>query len=134
MNERFSADIKDANKIEELPLPRDRSRVHYKRFHNIYLYITEKCQLRCGHCYMGDRLERALNLPFDKAAQIMSYSRKLGGEYITFLGGEPTLHPDLPKMVDLALELGYRQVMVNSANSANSALAHHVDEIAHEGQ
>jgi MoaA/NifB/PqqE/SkfB family radical SAM enzyme len=104
---------------------KDRTRIHYRRFHNIYLYITERCQLRCGHCYMGDRLERGLNLPFEKAASIMSYCRRLGGEYITFLGGEPTLHKDLPRMVDLALELGYRQVMINS----NGLLERTIDRI-----
>lgn len=104
---------------------RDRSRVHYKRFHNIYLYITERCQLRCGHCYMGDRLERGLNLPFERAAEIISYCRTLGGQYITFLGGEPTLHEDLPRMVDHALEQGYKQVMINS----NGLLERTIDRI-----
>ncbi len=93
---------------------RDRTRVHYRRFHNIYLYITERCQLRCGHCYMGDRLERGLVLPLEDADRIIRYCRRMGGEYITFLGGEPTLHPQLPDMVDLALDVGYRQVMINS--------------------
>jgi MoaA/NifB/PqqE/SkfB family radical SAM enzyme len=105
---------------------KDRTRVHYRRFHNIYLYITERCQLRCGHCYMGDRLERGLNLPFEKAAKIMSYCRRLGGEYLTFLGGEPTLHRDLPRMVDLAIELGYVQVMINS----NGLLERTIERIA----
>ncbi len=107
---------------------KDRTRVHYQRFHNIYLYVTERCQLRCGHCYMGDRLERGLTLEFDKAAQIMTYCRRLGGEYITFLGGEPTLHPALPEMVDFALGAGYRQVMINS----NGLLERTIDRIAPE--
>ena len=106
-------------------LEKDRTRVHYRRFHNIYLYITERCQLRCGHCYMGDRLERALELPFDKATRIMDYCRRLGGTYITFLGGEPTLHRDLPRLVDRALELGYTQVMINS----NGLLSRRIDRI-----
>jgi MoaA/NifB/PqqE/SkfB family radical SAM enzyme len=107
---------------------KDRTRIHYRRFHNIYLYITERCQLRCGHCYMGDRLERGLVLPFEKAASIMEYCRRLGGEYITFLGGEPTLHKDLPRMVDHALDLGYIQVMINS----NGLLERTIDRIAPE--
>jgi MoaA/NifB/PqqE/SkfB family radical SAM enzyme len=110
------------------PVVKDRTRVHYQRFHNIYLYITERCQLRCGHCYMGDRLERGLNLPLEKAANVMSYCRRLGGEYITFLGGEPTLHRDLPQMVELARELGYTQVMINS----NGLLERTIDRIAPE--
>lgn len=109
-----------------LPVLKDRSRVHYRRFHNIYLYITERCQLRCGHCYMGDRLERGLNMPLKKVKRILDYSRRLGGQYITFLGGEPTLHPDLPEMVDHALELGYSQVMINS----NGLLERTIDRIA----
>ena len=104
---------------------KDRTRVHYRRFHNIYLYITERCQLRCGHCYMGDRLERGLSLSFDKACTIMAQGRTLGGEYITFLGGEPTLHPELPEMVDHALALGYKQVMINS----NGLLERTIDRI-----
>lgn len=110
----------------ETTLARDRTRTHYQRFHNIYLYITEKCQLRCGHCYMGDRLERGLTLNFDRASQIMERCRTLGGEYITFLGGEPTLHPDLPELVDRAVDLGFRQVMINS----NGLLEKTIDRIA----
>ncbi|HMJ04203.1 MAG TPA: radical SAM protein, partial [Conexibacter sp.] len=107
---------------------RDRSRIHYKRFHNIYLYITERCQLRCGHCYMGDRLERGLMLEYEEATGIIDRCRALGGEYITFLGGEPTLHPDLPRMVDHAIAVGFRQVMINS----NGLLERTIDKIAPE--
>lgn len=112
-----------------LPLTvKDRSRVHYRRFHNIYLYITERCQLRCGHCYMGDRLERGDSLTYERATSIMDHCRTLGGEYITFLGGEPTLHPDLPRMVDYAESVGYQQIMINS----NGLLERTIDRIAPE--
>jgi MoaA/NifB/PqqE/SkfB family radical SAM enzyme len=108
------------------PAAKDRSRVHYRRFHNIYLYITERCQLRCGHCYMGDRLERALEMPYDKATEIIDYCRRIGGTYITFLGGEPTLHRELPRLVDYAIDRGYTQVMINS----NGIVSRTIDKIA----
>ena len=107
---------------------KDRSRVHYHRFFNIFLYITERSQLRCGHCYMGDRIERGLVMPIDKANKIMTYVRKLGGEYITFIGGEPTLHPELPKIVDHAINIGFSQVMINS----NGLLESIIDRISPE--
>src|ERR1044072_644334 len=75
---------------------------------------------------MGDRLERGLTLDYDKATQIIEYCGRLGGEYITFLGGEPTLHPDLPRLVDFAIECGYRQIMINS----NGLLERTIDRIA----
>ena len=110
---------------------KDTSRIHYRRFHNIYIYITERCQLRCGHCYMGDRLDRGLSMTYEMATKIMNYCRWLGGEYITFLGGEPTLHLDLPRLVEYALEVGYSQVMINSNGLMGSTLVHIPPEKLH---
>jgi radical SAM superfamily enzyme YgiQ (UPF0313 family) len=45
--------------------PQRVDKIPYDRFRNVYLYITEACQLRCEHCYMGEQLERALKMPFD---------------------------------------------------------------------
>lgn len=93
---------------------KDRTRVHYRRFHNIFLYVTERCQLRCGHCYMGDRLERGSSLSLEEARWIIQSCRRLGAEYITLLGGEPTLHPDLPAIVQWAKDCGFSQIMIDS--------------------
>lgn len=103
----------DKTRMEE-PVLKDRSRVHYRRFHNIYLYITERCQLRCGHCYMGDRLYDHSEMDFEQAVRIINTTRFLGGEYITLIGGEPTLHRHLSQIVDHALDMGFSQVMLNS--------------------
>ena len=64
-------------------------RAYSRRFHNIYLFITESCQLRCGHCYMGGRLDRGWTMPYEKASTVMDRCRRLGAEYLTFVGGEP---------------------------------------------
>lgn len=93
---------------------KDKTRIHYQKFHNIFLYITERCQLRCGHCYMGERLERGMVLSLEKAKIIINNTKKLGAKYITFLGGEPTLNPNLPQMVDYAIQLGFEQVMIDT--------------------
>jgi hypothetical protein len=54
-------------------------RVPYGRFRNVYLYITERCQLRCEHCYMGERLDRALKMPFDQITATLRTWRQMGG-------------------------------------------------------
>jgi hypothetical protein len=69
-------------------------RVAYGRFRNVYVYITEAWQLRCEHCYMGERLERALKMPLLTIIDTLTTWRRLGGSKVTILGGEPTLHPD----------------------------------------
>jgi len=63
---------------------------------------------------MGDRLNRGLVMTYTKAVNIMRHCRRLGAEYITFLGGEPTLHPNLPEMIDYALSIGYTKVNIDT--------------------
>lgn len=90
------------------------SKVEYGRFRNVYLYITEACQLRCGSCYMGDRLERALKMPFETIASNLTAWRQMGGSKLTILGGEPTLHPRYIDTIRLAHDLGYEHVITTS--------------------
>lgn len=89
-------------------------RVPYGRFRNVYVYITEACQLRCRHCYMGDRLHRALRMPYDEVLDVLRYWRRLGGSKLTILGGEPTVHPRYADIVRAASSIGYEHVITTS--------------------
>lgn len=73
----------------------------------LWLEITGKCQLSCAHCYadsgpagshgvMGGRDWRRV---IDEAAAF-------GVGMVQFIGGEPTLHPDLPGLIGHALGCG----------------------------
>ena len=96
-------------------------RVPYGRFRNVYLYITEECQLRCKHCYMGERLDRALVMPRDRVLDQLVYWRKMGGDKITILGGEATMHPDFEEIVAFTNSLGYSKVILTT-NGLRSSL------------
>jgi sulfatase maturation enzyme AslB (radical SAM superfamily) len=71
------------------------------------LDITRKCQAQCAHCYnesgpsgtAGD-MTRADWLSVLEQAAVM------GAGQIQFIGGEATLHPDLPVLVNHAIGLG----------------------------
>ncbi|MFR9675819.1 radical SAM protein [Streptomyces sp. TR02-1] len=89
-------------------------RVPYGRFRNVYLYITEACQLRCSGCYMGERLERALKMPYEEIRSTLTTWRQMGGSKLTILGGEPTLHPRYEDTIRLARQLGYEHVITTS--------------------
>lgn len=75
----------------------------------IYFYATNQCQLRCRHCYVGnERLNEADRFDLDKLHYYLQYFRAQGGhDRLYILGGEPTLHPQLPEFVDLAVGLNY---------------------------
>jgi MoaA/NifB/PqqE/SkfB family radical SAM enzyme len=70
------------------PDPGRIDRVPYGRFRNVYLYISEACQLRCEHCYMGERLDRAMKMPLSQITDWLGTWRRMGGSKVTILGGE----------------------------------------------
>jgi radical SAM protein with 4Fe4S-binding SPASM domain len=89
-------------------------RVAYGRYRNVYLYITEACQLRCEHCYMGERLERALKMTPQQIVDTLTVWRKMGGDKLTILGGEPTLHPYYVESIKVASKIGYGHVITTT--------------------
>jgi radical SAM protein with 4Fe4S-binding SPASM domain len=95
-------------------IPERVDKIPYGRFRNVYLYITEACQLRCEHCYMGERLERALKMPYEAVMKTLITWRQMGGSKLTILGGEPTLHPDYIPIIRHAKTIGYEHVITTS--------------------
>lgn len=70
----------------------------------VWLEITGKCQLSCEHCYAGSgptgehgQMTRADWLG------VIDQAAAMGVRMVQFIGGEPSLHPDLPLLVDHAL-------------------------------
>ena len=104
-----------------VPEPTRIDRVEYGRFRNVYVYITESCQLRCEHCYMGQRLDRALKMPLPQIAATLTTWRRMGGSKLTILGGEPTLHPNYVDTVRFAGKIGFEQV-ITTTNAQAPAL------------
>ncbi|MGY1929556.1 radical SAM protein [Nocardia gipuzkoensis] len=105
----------------DVPEPDRIDRVAYGRFRNVYLYITEACQLRCEHCYMGERLDRALKMPLPQIVDTLTTWRRMGGDKLTILGGEPTLHPHYCEAIRLSRKLGYEHV-ITTTNAQKPAL------------
>ncbi len=90
-------------------------------FKGVYIYITEKCQLRCSHCYLGNRLKRAASMSIDEIYHNLKIWRTVGGRKVCFLGGEPTLHPQFEEAVRYAIQLGYEEITMDT-NGLSPAL------------
>ncbi len=82
---------------------------------NVFFHILTACNLSCKHCYINPEqhgtttvskgtLEKWLKLFVDPEKETN----------IIFLGGEPTMHPDLPFGIRAAKKLGYRSVTVDT--------------------
>ena len=71
----------------------------------VNFHLWPRCNLRCTFCYAGFPTTRAA-IPTDQAKAIISALVAAGTDKITFVGGEPTLHPDLADLVRHAADLG----------------------------
>lgn len=80
----------------------------------IFLYITERCQLRCRHCYMGDRLYHPKEMSYEQIEEILKYFKTLGHYKLYLLGGEPLLHSKIKEIVILANKMGYEVVLTSN--------------------
>ena len=68
----------------------------------MYLLLTETCNLNCGFCIRGRKRENSyLNLnDLKKVIKSNDFSKY----HLMLTGGEPSLHPDLPEIIDLCLK------------------------------
>lgn len=70
------------------------------RLMQIFLYITDECNLRCDHCFykpflktkQANMINNQVEIPTDVALTLLQKFRDLGAIKISFLGGEPTLY------------------------------------------
>ncbi|MGW5675160.1 radical SAM protein [Streptomyces sp. NPDC003860] len=61
----------------------------------LWLDLTRKCQLNCGHCYNGSGPEGAHGtLAREDWITIVNEAAERGIARVQLIGGEPTLHPD----------------------------------------
>ena len=97
------------------------SKINNELFQNVYLYITEHCQLFCKHCYLGERLIHPTLLSLEDYKQLVDIIKQLGTKKLCLLGGEPTLHPNFSEVIKYAKECNFNELILDS-NGLNSSL------------
>lgn len=69
------------------------SRDHESPSH-FMIELTDKCNLRCAHCYRGSSPELGQHIPKEQLLDIIDQMAALGVSTIELTGGEPTMRPD----------------------------------------
>ena len=86
-----------------------------KNARNIFFHILTRCNLRCRHCYINPEQHGKETLP---SGTITSWLKalidKTQASNLIFIGGEPTLHPDLPLLIRTARKIGYASITVDT--------------------
>ncbi|MFH2044924.1 MAG: radical SAM protein [Pseudomonadota bacterium] len=82
---------------------------------NIFFHILTNCNLNCLHCYINKKQHGNITLSIDTIkAWLDAFAVKSKIANVVFLGGEPTLHPDLSQAVKYAKKIGYKSVTVDT--------------------
>ena len=94
-------------------------------YHNptLQLYTTNKCNLRCRHCYM--RCESGLNneLTTIEIIKLLDDFKLYGGQRVIFTGGEFSLREDMIEIVRHSKEIGLNNVLItNGINWTDSMI------------
>ncbi len=81
--------------------------------------IVNSCNLRCPGCWVNfsHGLSTARFIETMDAGvleQTLKFGRNMGINRISMLGGEPTLHPELPEIIKKAYALGYEKVSITT--------------------
>jgi MoaA/NifB/PqqE/SkfB family radical SAM enzyme len=90
---------------------------------NVFFHILTHCNLKCRHCYINKKQHGKNTLPLETInAWLSVFASKNKEANVIFLGGEPTLHPDLPGAVNKAKSLGYSSITIDT----NGYLFHNI--------
>ncbi len=78
--------------------------------------ITSACNLDCPICYTHNKNEGAYHMSEAELRAVLGHLRRADPErrIINLTGGEPTLHPDVIRLVELCAEEGIRRVTLST--------------------
>jgi uncharacterized radical SAM superfamily Fe-S cluster-containing enzyme len=98
----------------------------------VLIEITERCNLTCPTCFAGSSPQHSSMMSmetFRARLERLTTGGKQNADVIQFSGGEPTIHPELCEMLDLAFANGFHDLCINS-NGIKLAQADFVDRLA----
>ena len=87
------------------------------RLMQVFLYVTDECNIRCTQCYYKPWLKKGhAEMPTNVALSLLQKFRELGAIKLSFLGGEPTLYGQadgnepLPYLIEAARGIGFEYI------------------------
>lgn len=120
--EQFNSNFEDINyivtQLEAREFCSKKVSSNINRIRNLHIYLTNKCNLQCPHCYMFSGLPNENELTGEEIKKVIKeYKKFASGERITLSGGEPTVHVDFEDILKFAHELGLEiKLLTNGIN------------------
>ena len=82
---------------------------------NLFFHVLTRCNLHCRHCYINPHQHGHETLPVDTIeGWLDAFADRAPATNVIFLGGEPTLHPDLARAVTHAKNVGFGSITIDT--------------------
>lgn len=119
----------------------DRFQEYFKNLLQVFMYVTDNCNLRCEQCYYKPWLKKEnADMDEDVLLALLRKFRKMGAVKLSLLGGEPTLYGTendnrkLPSILLEARKMGYEYIRVvtnglNIDNFLDTCNINNIDEL-----
>ncbi len=99
----------------------------------MYIYLTNKCNLNCKHCYMFSGRKNNKELTANIWKKIIKNFKDFGGKSITFTGGELLMYNDWFEVISYTKEQGLSVTILSNGTLWTQEIikkaAKYVDEI-----
>ncbi|MBI5061673.1 MAG: radical SAM protein [Candidatus Aenigmarchaeota archaeon] len=101
---------------------------HFRSLHQVFMYITDRCNLGCEQCIYKPSISHFINeeIVLDDALALLRTFHRLGARKVTFLGGEPTLYghcqhgKPLLDLIDGTARIGYEYIRLDTNGQKTS--------------
>lgn len=108
--------------------------VNYPQEEGMYVYLTNKCNQRCKHCYMFAGEENNCELTTLEIIKLLKNFSSIGGKVITFTGGEATLRKDFLEIIKQAKNYGLKVCVLSNGLLWNDKFVESVKDFIDEVQ
>lgn len=78
------------------------------------IYLTQVCNLRCKYCFMLSGVKLKNELTASQWKNVLKDFKSIGGEYVTFTGGEVLMNPDFEDIVKYASSIGLSVTLLSN--------------------
>lgn len=95
----------------------------------VYLFLTQACNLRCRHCFNDSGAEQDSPLTYEEIRALLIELRHIGVERLALTGGEPLLRADFFQILRLATSLGFRVNVTSNGTLIDETVAQQVAEV-----
>ena len=108
-------------------------REYFKNLQQVFLYITDDCNLRCKQCLYKPLIKKESEIKLETAVALIATFKEIGAFKLTVMGGEPTRygykesHKPLLTVIREAKRMGYKYVRIDTNGKFNPALLEQED-------